>query len=605
MLARTVLMALARVEILETFSLGRLLAGVVVMTAARRGVGEGVMAGACAGVALDLSSAQAPYDSMIFTLAGLVCGLCRERGKILAALAYVAAGSVAVLWTWEGGVRWGMPLEAAVGACIFLALPLSKKRDTVGTPEKEPSARLGHGAELQGALGKLEDLAGAFHDLAGSVTGTLRPEPPAGENPGEIFTRAADKVCARCVLGNTCWQKESTATKDAMNNATPSALERGRALATDFPGQFSHRCVHFPEFLGEVNRQLTAFLRRRQSRKRTEETKQVLLSHYSRLDALLSQAAAELSASLTPDLPRQTKLEAYLRSMAQKGGAVYYDAKGHLRVETPVTPQLKTAAVRRELGQVLGTPLREGEEKGGRLVFTQAEPFRVTAAVAGAPKKGEGVSGDTGTWFRREDGVLFLLLCDGMGSGPGAKEESARAAGLIEDFLRAGLAEEETLEAVASALALRGEPFGCATVDLMAIDLFTGRCKLYKQGAAPTYLRRKDRVEKAAARSLPAGTATGKGAKPHCREFRGQAGDWLVLVTDGILCGREDTWLRERMESYHGTSPGELAQIILRQSQDLHGGEDDSTVIAVRLEQSRELTREPPKDRAREQAALR
>ncbi|MGN0969488.1 MAG: stage II sporulation protein E, partial [Evtepia sp.] len=41
MLASTVLMALGRVEIMETFSLGRLLAVVVVLAAARRGVGEG------------------------------------------------------------------------------------------------------------------------------------------------------------------------------------------------------------------------------------------------------------------------------------------------------------------------------------------------------------------------------------------------------------------------------------------------------------------------------------------------------------------------------------------------------------------------------------
>lgn len=45
MLAGTVLMALARVEILGTFSMGRLLAAVGVMLAARKGVGEGVLAG--------------------------------------------------------------------------------------------------------------------------------------------------------------------------------------------------------------------------------------------------------------------------------------------------------------------------------------------------------------------------------------------------------------------------------------------------------------------------------------------------------------------------------------------------------------------------------
>lgn len=56
------------------------------------------------------------------------------------------------------------------------------------------------------------------------------------------------------------------------------------------------------------------------------------------------------------------------------------------------------------------------------------------------------MSGDTGIWFRREDGMLFLLLCDGMGSGPGAKQESAQAAKLIERFLRAGMDPAEAVE---------------------------------------------------------------------------------------------------------------------------------------------------------------
>lgn len=30
------------------------------------------------------------------------------------------------------------------------------------------------------------------------------------------------------------------------------------------------------------------------------------------------------------------------------------------------------------------------------------------------------MSGDAGTYFKREDGTLYVLLCDGMGSGPGA-----------------------------------------------------------------------------------------------------------------------------------------------------------------------------------------
>ena len=60
------------------------------------------------------------------------------------------------------------------------------------------------------------------------------------------------------------------------------------------------------------------------------------------------------------------------------------------------------------------------------------------AGVAARKKTGETVSGDAGTYFKRHDGKLYLLLCDGMGSGPEANRESTLAVRLLEQLLQAG-----------------------------------------------------------------------------------------------------------------------------------------------------------------------
>ena len=590
-LGGTVLMSLARVELLGTFSLGRLLAAVGVMWAARRGPWGGILAGAAAGVALDLSSGKDPYYSLVFAMAGLACGFCRNQRKILTALVYLMACLAAVLWSRAGLDYLGLPIEAGVGAVLFLLLPGKKKTEE----EAEETAALPQGIAApetdtsRETLARcLDEMAGAFHTLYDSVKDTLHPEDNNTENPAELFTRTADRVCVKCVLRSNCWQRDYEDTKRALNDATPPMMERGRALSTDFNGIFQSRCVHFPEFLGEVNRQLTAFLRRRQARRRTRAARAALCSQYARLDRFLQGAAEEVSTGLTPDLPRQEKLAAYLKSMNQTGGAVYYDREGRLRVETPATGELASRSARRELEEILGTPLREGQVRNGRLLFAQSEPFRATVSLAGAPRQGEAVSGDTGIWFRREDGMLFLLLCDGMGSGAGAKRESAQAGKLVENFLRAGMEPGEAVETVSSALALRGEDGGSTTIDLLSFDLFSGRCCVHKQGAAPTYIRRGGQVKCAVGASLPAGIVTGRAARPDVHKFRGEPGDWIVMVTDGILCGREDQWLRDVVTQYTGSSPSELAQRILRESQTLCQGEDDGTVLAARLDRSRE-----------------
>ncbi len=582
MLAGTVLMSLARVEVLETFSLGRLLAAVGVMAVARRGPAGGGLTGACVGVALDLSSGEAPYYSLVFALAGLACGLCRDHRKLLAGLVYVLATLAVVLWRFDGGIHVGLPLEAVVGSVLFVVLPLP----TLAPPDEPAEAAEGQGEpdqRRQVIARKMGEMAGAFHTLYDSLRQTLRPEETGGEDPAEIFTATADKVCANCVLRATCWQKEYQDTRTVLNDASIPILSRGRALPTDFAGRFSSRCVHFPELLAEINRQLTAYLRRKQALGRTLHTRRALCGQYARLDKLLRAAATELSAGLTPDLPRQTRLNDFLTEYNLSGGLVYYNKEGRLQVEVPAAAPLRTRAARRELSDLLGIALREGEEQEDRLHFSQAEPFRATVALLGNPRKGEPVSGDTGLWFRREDGMLFLLLCDGMGSGEGARQESAQAAKLLEGFLRAGMEAGEAVETVSAALALRGEAGGSTTIDLLAIDLYTGHCCIHKQGAAPTYFRRGQQVKCAVGSSLPAGIVTGAQARPDRHKFRGEDGDWIVMVTDGVLCGREDLWVRDLMRDYAGDSPSDLAQRLLHQSGTLCQGEDDGTVLAVHL----------------------
>lgn len=86
----------------------------------------------------------------------------------------------------------------------------------------------------------------------------------------------------------------------------------------------------------------------------------------------------------------------------------------------------------------------------------------------------------------------------------------------------------------------------------------------------------------------PPGIVTGEQAKPDVHRFRGEQGDWIVMVTDGILCGREDIWIRDLMTAYQGDSPSDLAQRILQQSEEICQGEDDGTVLAVHLERGKE-----------------
>ena len=50
----------------------------------------------------------------------------------------------------------------------------------------------------------------------------------------------------------------------------------------------------------------------------------------------------------------------------------------------------------------------------------EAEPLIANVGIAGMKKKGEPTSGDRGTYFKTDEGVLCVILADGMGSGEDA-----------------------------------------------------------------------------------------------------------------------------------------------------------------------------------------
>ena len=124
----------------------------------------------------------------------------------------------------------------------------------------------------------------AVYDSLAAEMPLLRPE-----NPAVLFDRAAEQVCRDCPLRADCWQSHYSDTYNAFNDACPVLLQRGRALAEDFPLYFACRCIRFPRLLEALDSQLRDYLQRR--------------LHHARLDAayrLAREQYRQVAQALTP-----------------------------------------------------------------------------------------------------------------------------------------------------------------------------------------------------------------------------------------------------------------------------------------------------------------
>lgn len=586
-MAAAAFLSLARVDV-GGCSVGRTAAyAAVALCAWKWGAGVGAAAGVSLGIAMDLAVGALGRYTPVFALPGLLAGLFPRQRRIWCASAFAASASAAAVWTANLLLPASTIREVLAGTVLFLILPErflerleSLTRQETSDEEERQVRRF--------AARRLGDTAKAYQEAARQLEGAF-PVSKGEKDAVRIWERAADRVCTRCRLKERCWQREYQATRSALTDALAPMEERGVGKPDDFPPRFVQQCVRFETFLDAVNGELAALRQRRAFQSRIQESRSAVCAHYGELARVLEKTSAELAAEPALDIRRQRLVKQRLTALGIRGSCtVYQDGYGHLQVEAAGAGADKLS----EPGQVgvleelLQCPLDVAESGRGKVKLSQREALSLLAGAAGADRAGSPVSGDTGAWFKLDSGLVNFLLCDGMGSGSAARGDSAAAVKLLERFLRAGSEPEEALRTVGAALALRGEgQGGFTTVDLCQVDLYSGTCRVYKLGAAPTYIRRGGEVSTFEGSTLPAGLADGT---PDCFSVQLRPGDCILLVSDGVTGTAGDRWLMSMLADFDGVSPRELAGRLLTESSRRTGAADDRTVIVIKLESREE-----------------
>ncbi len=205
--------------------------------------------------------------------------------------------------------------------------------------------------------------------------------------------------------------------------------------------------------------------------------------------------------------------------------------------------------------------------------------------VAQRPRRGGVVTGDTGLVRELSPGRVVFGLSDGMGVGPRAAWESGTAMSLLEQLLLAGFSQVLAVRAVNTTLLLRSVDDHFATLDLVLLDRTAHGVELVKVAAAPTFLRRGGRVEIIRAHSLPVGIVNDVSISPVYHTIA--PGDWVVLVTDGVLEYFQDQGeerLRQFLEKLPGAEPQTMAETILSYMLGDHrDGRDDASVMVIEV----------------------
>lgn len=309
--------------------------------------------------------------------------------------------------------------------------------------------------------------------------------------------------------------------------------------------------------------------------------------------AMLGRIAAELGSVNGADPLAERRLQRYLKSLdIDAETAVYRDGRGRLRVSIEsgrLSPLTGLDDWLEKLSAVVGVRLclpNELPDGCSCMTLLEAEPLAVSVGIAALKKRGEKVSGDRGSYFKTDSGVLCVILSDGMGTGSEAAKESAEIVGILEKFLRSGADPAVAMKLLNSVMLLRGgdDSWGYATVDLMCVDLFSGETCFYKYGAAPSYVMNSGRIRRIKGETLAAGLNLGDGEAPDLVRMRLRPGSTAVIASDGVIVDEDDGWLKTLLQK-SGEDMKSLAKATLKEAEQQYGAEDDMTVVTVRVEE--------------------
>lgn len=586
-----VLMAFSRLQILSVVSIGRFMALILVMTSAMKGgMLTGAAVGTVLGLAMDVASTGAPFYTMAYSFSGLLSGVFGKHGRLFFVLSFILSGALSVVCAWNQEVYISSLFETFSASVIFMLLPASFLNH-VGVILQSMERGSGESSLRRFTALKVKNLSDAYGELYETVKKSLE-EPCNDENIATVFDRAADQVCVKCKYKNRCWNADYVDTLSAMNDASKAMREHGSLSVEDIPGFFREKCISLPAFVTAVNGELRAMAYRRQLRTRLSENRSVAWGQYNDMALMLGRVADELGSINGADPLAERRLIRYLRSLdIDAETAVFRDGSGRLRVVIEsgrLTPLTKDENYLEKLSSVVGVRLcqpKELTEGCSKLTLLEAEPLAVSVGIAAMKKRGEKVSGDKGTYFKTDAGVLCVILSDGMGCGDQAARDSSQVVAILEKFLRSGADPAVAMKVLNSVMLLRGgDNWGFATVDLMCVDLFNGETCFYKYGAAPSYVKNGKSIRRIKGETLAAGLSSGEGIAPDLVRMRLRPGSTAIIASDGVIVDDEDDWIKNLL--MRGTDDMKaLARSTLKEAEKVYGANDDMTVVTVRVEE--------------------
>ncbi|NLY42532.1 MAG: stage II sporulation protein E [Clostridiaceae bacterium] len=573
----------------------------------RRGVGVATSAGVTIGLINSMASVAAPYYIGNYAFAGMIAALFKTFGKIGVSLGFILANAILTIYI-NGSTETLINIYDIFISVIMLGLTPAKTLDYIGeflskNAERFMDRRAYSRRIKEITVDKLNNISKSFEQLANIFNSIAEKKTVMNKNDvAVLFDQVAERISKDCGLCLCCWEREFHNTYQVMFKMLEKLEEKGHIDQVDMPDYFVTRCIRIDEFVSAANTAFEIYKVNLLWANKVGESRGLVSQQLHGVSKIISNLANEI----TMDLQFDENMEQELLIELDKAGIPVYDVSvlenANHKYEVEVV--LKACGGVRKcmkniapiISKVIGRKMVKVDSICGAnstpsrctVKYIEEECFQVSTGVARAKKDGQQECGDNYTFIRLNDGKYVLALSDGMGSGRKASRESSATIALLEQFLDSGFDKDTAVKLINSVLVLKSPDESFATIDLSVLDLYTGNIEFIKVGAASTFIKRKEKIEVVKSTSLPIGILNNIDMELSSKRL--DEGDYVIMMTDGVLDSREDSikkeeWVKEALSNMNTANPQVMADQLLKMAIENYGNrvKDDMTVMVAKV----------------------
>lgn len=571
-------------------SLSKILVGLLILMLAHSG---GEIASAVAGVVGGISVGiytNSSFDILSLSLSGLLTGVFSPLGTIGCVSSFLLCRFASFFFFSPKTDLFAMSIECAASITLFLALPknFSVNLKNVLFPAAQKNYAFDFKRELNEKISKASDCLAEISMSVDKVS--LQLCKISESNLKEIYCKVQSDVCRNCEKNEYCCEKNFGETYRYFEKISKLFSENKNVTNEDLPKDFSNLCLNTDDFLSSFEKH---YRRHKELMRQESEAQSMRNAFRDRMNCAQS-ALKKLSKDFLSEKTSDAKTALIVKNIMTGYGiktqsvACVVDEKGVMNIKALCKYYDSDINKNKLLKDIEDVTLRKFElpkvsylERGITIELSQKPRISVNTGLCRIPGKSTSLCGDQCDFFI-QDGVLSVIISDGMGTGGRAAVDSAMSAEYFKKLIKSGFGEDVALKIVNDCMLVKSSYESLSTIDYATIDLFTGKTHLYKAGAAATVIRKNGESTVLEDASLPIGILREIAFSED--KFSLSPSDIIVMMSDGATSNGTE-WIKEIIENFNRNNAEDLARMIALKALEKKSGErqDDVTVFAAIL----------------------